>query len=93
MEKMAEDEWVAVVYRRKSDFEGSSVDAPELHRMHSPFYSGEKWAVRRGGAVLNKEGEWEFEPMPSRRDGAFYGRCRFDSMNEAVERLGETCLG
>lgn len=35
------------------------------------------WAVRQFGNVLNKQGEWEFEPMPSNRDDEFMTRCRF----------------
>ena len=52
-------------------------------RMNSPFYKGEKWAVRRAGDCLNKAGEWEWEPSPSARDDAFYERCRFDTLEQA----------
>ena len=38
------------------------------------------WAVRNSfGDVLNKQGEWEWEPQPSSRDEAFLRRCRFDT--------------
>jgi len=59
-------------------------------RMNSPFYEGEKWAVRQLSRCLNKEGEWEWEPIPSSRDDAFYTRCRFDSLDEALEKAEET---
>src|SRR5574337_49177 len=42
-----------------------------------------KWAVRRGGACMNIDGEFEYEPMPSSRDNAFLARCRFDSAESA----------
>ena len=53
--------------------------------MVSPFYDGEKYAVRRGSRCLNTSGEWEREPMPSSRDAAFYARCRFDSFDAAAD--------
>lgn len=42
------------------------------------------WSVNHHGNVLNKEGEWEYEPQPSSRDAAFLNRCRFASVEEAV---------
>jgi hypothetical protein len=45
----------------------------------------EKWAVRKLGECLNKQGEWEWEPMPSSRDDEFIARCRFDSAQEAID--------
>lgn len=53
-------------------------------RQISPYYPGMKWAVRRGGNCLRKDGLWEHEPQPSSRDDAFYAMCRFDSLEEAV---------
>ena len=55
----------------------------EFHRMNSPFYDGEKWAVRRGRVCLDKDGEWVIEPSPSNRDEEFYAECRFASLEEA----------
>lgn len=38
------------------------------------------WAVVDAiGQVLNAQGEWEWEPMPSERDADFMARCRFAS--------------
>lgn len=56
----------------------------EFHRMDSPFYPGVKWAVRKHGSCLDKNGEWEYEPMPSSRTDEFYARCRFESLQDAV---------
>lgn len=35
------------------------------------------WAIRKGGWVLDRAGDWQIEPQPSSRDDAFYARCRF----------------
>jgi hypothetical protein len=35
------------------------------------------WAVVDGGSNLNRDGQWEYEPLPSSRDPAFFTRCRF----------------
>lgn len=43
------------------------------------------WAVRDAGYVLNKAGEWEYEPLPSSRTDAFFSRCRFRSKEEAMQ--------
>lgn len=42
------------------------------------------WAVRYRGDVLNKQGEWEWEPMPSGRDEDFLARARFATSDEAI---------
>lgn len=45
------------------------------------------WKVKRAafdGPVLAKNGGWEYDPLPSSRDEAFYRRCRFDSFEEAI---------
>jgi len=42
------------------------------------------WAVRRDGcSALNKNGEWEFESLPSSRDAAYLARCRYATPLEA----------
>lgn len=46
---------------------------------------GEKWAIRMLGHCLNKDGKWEYEPMPSSRDDEFFKRCRWGSAEEAIE--------
>ena len=45
-----------------------------------------RWSVNRFGDVLNDQGEWEYEPLPSSRDDDFKKRCRFP-LAEA-KRLG-----
>jgi hypothetical protein len=46
-----------------------------------------RWAVVRGGSVLNNEGEWEHEPMPSNRDEGFLSRCRYTTLETACEQI------
>jgi len=42
------------------------------------------YAVRRFSNCLNKEGEWEYEPMPSSRDDDFLARCRWDNWDQLI---------
>ena len=50
-----------------------------------------KYAVRHMGACLTVEGKWEFEPIPSSRDDAFFKRCRFDSWQQAADTIIAKC--
>jgi len=43
-----------------------------------------RWAVRQDSAVLNTDGQWEHEPLPSSRDEAFLRRCRFPTVQAAA---------
>ncbi len=45
----------------------------------------ELWAIREKGCCLNKQGEWEIEPIPSSRKSAFYKRCRWESPEAALK--------
>jgi hypothetical protein len=47
------------------------------------------WAVRCGSSCLNKQGQWEYEPMPSSRDNQFFERCRYSSPYLALDALIE----
>jgi hypothetical protein len=51
-----------------------------------------KWAVTdRFQNVLNRDQEWEHEPMPSNRTDEFIARTRF-SLDEAFSLVGATTL-
>ncbi|MBE0507252.1 MAG: hypothetical protein IBX50_11110 [Marinospirillum sp.] len=51
---------------------------------------GTAFAVRnKSHQCLNKQLEWEEEPSPSNRDQAFLERCRFSSLDDAVNALGQ----
>lgn len=45
--------------------------------------SADVWAVRKSGWCLNRDGEWEYEPIPSSRDDEFFARCRW-TLDEAL---------
>lgn len=75
---------VVTRYQLRDEFEKHYPDAVTFDRMRSPFYVGERWAVRRRGSCLAKDGEWELDPIPSSRDDGFYARCRFDSLDDAI---------
>ena len=47
-----------------------------------------KWKIARGfDEVLNKQGQWEDEPIPSSRTDDFLARCRFDSLEECAAAI------
>lgn len=78
------DRLVSTRFQFKEDVSKHDILAVTFDRMTSPYYEGERWAVRRGGSVLAIDGEWEYEPSPSNRDDEFYSRCRFNSLEDAV---------
>jgi hypothetical protein len=43
-----------------------------------------KFAVKEGPWAANKSGEWEWEPLPSSRDDAYFERCRWDQFDDAA---------
>jgi hypothetical protein len=52
----------------------------------------ERWAIVRGPMCFNKQGEWEYEPMPSSRTIPFFARTRFPSAADAFRFLTRTLL-
>lgn len=81
------DSWKPTRWVREDDLNAFNPSAIVIELTNSPFYKGERFAVRNGSMCLNKKGEWEYEPMPSSRDDAFYDRCRFPSFIDAVIAL------
>jgi hypothetical protein len=45
----------------------------------------DRYAVRRGGSCLSKEGFFEWEMQPSSRTDEFFKRCRYNTFNEAAK--------
>jgi len=48
------------------------------------------WAIRKDGRCMSKDGSFEYEPLPSNRDADFLGRCRFNSLSEALDATTTT---
>ena len=48
------------------------------------------WVIIHGSNVMNKDGDWEWEPGPSSRDDDFFDRCRYTK--EKAEELIKTHL-
>jgi len=81
---------IATEYKFRDEWNDMhNLNPVKIIRMKSPFYEGEKWAVRKLNFCLNSKDEWEFEPMPSQRNDDFYRRCRFDTFEEAYSRAVE----
>jgi hypothetical protein len=78
------DDLVCTEFSFKSDLDAWVSPAITITRQVSPFYDGERFAVRCGGNVLRRGGGWEYETIPSERDNLFYNRCRFTTFEKAV---------
>lgn len=50
------------------------------------------WAIVRLSMNFNHDGEWEYEPLPSSRDDAFFKRCRW-TLEEAVDQAMRLVMG
>lgn len=50
-----------------------------------------KYAVRQGGACMDGNGVWEYEPQPSSRDDEFLARFRFDKWDGAADAIIRHC--
>lgn len=85
-----ESEWMPASWLRPRPT-GSDPSEPQIDivLIRSTFYPGARYAVRQRGAVLNIDGQWEDEPLPSSRDAAFYERCRFKTFDGAVEAVDQ----
>lgn len=64
---------------------GGPYDRDDITLKRMPQQKGpDKWAIYNGGSVLNKLGEWQYEPLPSSRTVEYLIHCRFDSAKEAL---------
>lgn len=67
---------------------------PEPHTLewHRMVYVEERlqrdgsqlWVITRGGAVLSRLGDWEYEPIPSSRSDEFIARTRWPDLEIAA---------
>lgn len=66
-------------------------------RLHVVWRSEGAWAVADGPFVLNRDGQWEWEPLPSGREEDFLARTRYtlvealDAARALVEREAKEC--
>lgn len=68
-------------------------DPITINRLH--WEGGVRYAVRRGGDCLSRDGEWVREPLPSNRRADFadvYRFPTFDAAADVVRRLTPTAL-
>lgn len=73
---------------------GGPRDRRSIVLKRQPQRSGpDKWAINDGGSCLSREGEWEWEPLPSSRDDDFISRCRFDTPEEALGAYAKLITG
>lgn len=76
------DEWVACQYQHQDDLNQPN-SGITVTLSTSPYYEGERWAVRYHGMCLSVKGEWRYEPTPSDRTKTFYNRFRFKNLEAA----------
>ncbi len=82
------DEWIVTGWTYRTHYENMETggNAVTIHRMNSPFYGGERFAVRCGSVCLSVDkGEFDYETYPSNRDAKFYEKYRFKSFKEACD--------
>lgn len=63
------------------------IDPNDHHGIKIEWRGSGKWAISNGSAVMNNLGEWEYEPLPSNRDGDFIARTRFNTPSEALAMI------
>jgi len=68
-------------YTIQAELLGGEIKIQRAGQINGP----DLWKVAYFGDVLNKKGQWEWEPMPSGRDDEFLARCRFASAQEAID--------
>lgn len=65
--------WTPSVYRPAFD----AYNMKGLAGLRVEWRGAGTWAVVDAGHCLNKDGRWEYEPLPSARSDGFVQRCRF----------------
>ena len=86
---------IPVTYRTRFTRYIPPTDLSRVTIEATSFRDGEpvKWAIREGGLCLNKQGEWEYEPLPSSPEDDFLERTRFESLGKANALLEDTFAG
>lgn len=73
---------IATVYELIDEW-GHLPEAEKARGIKVEWRGAGTWAVTVGHSCLNSDGDWEFEPHPSRQDNAFIQRCTF-SLHDAL---------
>ena len=77
----------AIVWELKPETSKGAGDELRLERRDG--FKGRRWAITRRGWVLNKSGEWEYEPQPSSRTEEWLETVRWATAREAALAAGE----
>lgn len=57
----------------------------ENYKVYIKRTSSNRWGIFiYGNSCVNKQGEVEYQGMPSNRDDDFFNRCRFDDLQKAI---------
>lgn len=43
-----------------------------------------RWVIKERSLVLNRDGDWEYEPIPSSRDEEYKARTGWSTLNAAI---------
>lgn len=55
-----------------------------VYELKVEWRGGDAWVIVDSSYVLNREGEWEYEPLPSSRTEQFITRTRWPSARDAI---------
>lgn len=56
-----------------------------VKNMGNPDDGPDRWGIfNDGNSCLNKDGEWQYQGLPSGREDNFYEFCRYSSVHEAI---------
>jgi len=61
----------------------------EVQLVRRDGFKGRRWAIVQRGYVLNKSGQWEYEPIPSSRTEEWLETVRWSSADEAFQAWEE----
>ncbi|WP_353192147.1 hypothetical protein [Pandoraea pnomenusa] len=64
---------------------GGNPDIPVKIQRARQVTGPDLWKVTRGSECLNRDGHWEYEPLPSARDENFIDRCRWANAEAAID--------
>ena len=81
--------WLAKMIAWELVPETSQCAGDEIRLERRDGFSGRRWTVAQRGYVLNKNGEWEWEPQPSSRTDEWLETVRWSTPEEACAALAK----